>query len=271
VFAATAGEASLTPPVVFINLVPELISVNTTGTATVLVPFDVSEDEPLPEEVLGLLSSVGVVLLGYYPVPSQAAPAQIKHQHEEDAERRVDEIADRLRGRADTVTGLLVFTHDRDETVDRVADEHEADAVLTPGEVTSVEGVLVPVRGGQNIENLLGLTGALLGSTEATATLVHSVDEESPEGHGEELLKDAAERLVDLGVDGSRVRTRVSAGDDTAADIASMGDEFDVLVIGETEPSLRDRILGRVPSRILANTSEPVFVVRDTDSTETDA
>ncbi|MGK2229961.1 MAG: nucleotide-binding universal stress UspA family protein, partial [Methanobacteriota archaeon] len=34
------------------------------------------------------------------------------------------------------------------------------------------------------------------------------------------------------------------------------------------KPSLRDRILGRVPSKVLTDTSEPVFVVRDTEGTD---
>lgn len=236
---------------------------------TVLIPVDISDSYSLPEAVLNLLSSAHVVVLGYYPVPSQTAPAQIKHQHERDAERKLEAVANRLSGHADRVTDVLVFTHDRNETVDRIANTHGADAVLTPGEVASVDRILVPLRGGSNIENVLSLVETLLESTDAKATLFHSADDEG-EGNGEKLLEEALDRLVNAGVDRSRVEVQLSTGEDTVDDILTAGDRYDVLVIGETKPSLRNRILGRVPSKILTDTPKPVFVVRDTEGTDKD-
>jgi len=235
---------------------------------TVLIPVDISDSYSLPAAVLNLLSSVHVVVLGYYPVPSQTAPAQMKHQHERDAKRKLEAVANRLSGHADRVTDVLVFTHDLDETVDRIANTHEADAVLTPGEVASIERVLVPLRGGSNVENILSLVETLLESTDAKATLFHSADEDGEGGHGKRLLEEAVDYLVNAGVDRSRVEVQLSTGEDTVADILTAGEGYDVLVIGETKPSLRDRILGRVPSKILTDTPRPVFVVRDTEGTE---
>ncbi len=237
---------------------------------TVLIPVDISGSYSLPAAVLNLLSSAHVVVLGYYPVPSQTAPAQIKHQQEDDAERKLEALANRLSGHAERVTEVLVFTHDRDETIDRIANTHGADAVLTPGDVGSVDRVLVPLRGGSNVEKILSLVKTLLGSTDARATLFHSADEDDTEEYGEDLLEEAVEYLVDGGIDRSRVDVQLSTGEDTVADILAAGDGYDVLVIGETKPSLRDRILGRVPSKILTDTPEPVFVVRDTEGTDED-
>ena len=44
--------------------------------------------------------------------------------------------------------------------------------------------------------------------------------------------------------------------------------DFDVLVLGETEPSLRDRILGTVPAQVTADTEDPAFVVRSVEDAE---
>jgi nucleotide-binding universal stress UspA family protein len=250
------------------RLVPKICYVPHTDRITVLIPVDISDSYSIPAAVLKLLSSAHVVVLGYYPVPSQTAPAQIKHQHETDAERKLEAVANQLSGHAERVTDVLVFTHDRDETIDRIANTHEADAVLTPGEVGSVDNVLVPLRGGSNVENILSLVKTLLEPTDSRVTLFHSVDEDDAEGHGEDLLEEAVEHLIKGGINRSRVDVQLSTGDDTVSDILTAGGGYDVLVIGETKPSLRDRILGRVPSKVLTDTSEPVFVVRDTEGTD---
>jgi hypothetical protein len=39
-------------------------------------------------------------------------------------------------------------------------------------------------------------------------------------------------------------------------------------VLGETEPSLRDRILGTVPAQVTADTDTPTFVVRNLEKAE---
>jgi Universal stress protein family. len=236
---------------------------------TVLLPVDVSGEYTVPRPVLDLLSSTHVVVLGYYPVPSQAAPAQLKHQHEDDARRQLDAIANQLSGRVDGVTDVLVFTHDRNETVDRIASKHTADAILTPGSVSSVDRLLVPLRGTSNVENILRLVESLLASTDAAVTLFHATDDADPEGHGDQLLDSAVDHLVESGIDADRIDRQLST-DEAVTGILAAGDESDVLVIGETEPSLRDRILGRVPSQILEDADGPVFVVRDTNGTESE-
>jgi nucleotide-binding universal stress UspA family protein len=217
--------------------------------STVLVPVDVSADETPHGEALGLLRSAEVVLLGYYPVPDQAAPAQVKHQHESEAERRLSEVAEEVDAAAGNLTEVLVFTHDRQETVDRIADEYGCDAVLTVGEAGAVERILVPLRGRENLDRILGLAADLLRDNDASVTLFHSLD-------------DAAERLTDAGIAAERISRRVSEGKDTPAEVAEMGEGFDVLVLGETEPSLRERILGAVPTQIIDETEGSVFVVR---------
>lgn len=236
--------------------------------STVLVPVDVSEDGAFPVKVLELLGSVDVVLLGYYPVPSQAAPAQIKYQYESEAAKRLEEVAAEIDTGSGNLSKVLVFTHDRQETVDRVAGEHGCDAVLTFGEVDAVERILVPLRGRKNLDRILGIVGSLLGASEASVTLFHSVAEDGGRQDGESLLDEAAERLEDAGVEPERISHRISEGGDVITEIAEAGEGFDVLVLGETEPSLRERILGAVPTEVIGETSRPVFVVRKRENDE---
>jgi nucleotide-binding universal stress UspA family protein len=203
-----------------------------------------------------------VVLLGYFPVPTQAEPALIKHEYEAEAEARLREAAE---GRPD-LTEVLVFTHDRAATLDRVADEYDCDAVLTTGDVDdldTIDRVLVPLRGDANLERIVSVVAGLLGVSDATATLFHSTVEGAAASGGEFLLRGANDRLVELGVDPGRLDSRLDAGGDTRADIVALGREYDIVVLGETEPSLRERVLGDFLSGTVDELDRPALVVRD--------
>ena len=240
-----------------------------TGDApTVLVPVDVSTDERPDRDLLALLSPAKVVLVGWYPVPDQTALEQMQDQHGDEAVERIESVAGELPEGTDTET-LVVFTRDRAETVDRVAGEHAADVVVVPEEVPTVERVLVPIRGDVNLERILGVVGSLLEESDATVTLFHAAPagEENPTV-GETLLRGAADRLADAGVDLDRVATRTVESESSVADIVDAAKNHDVLIVGETDPSLVKQILGDVPTQVIERSGRPVLVVRDTDGEE---
>ena len=236
------------------------------SASTVLVPVDVSTEEIPPTGVLDLLGGVNVLLLGYYPVPSQAAPAQIKAQQGTQATERLEAARDAIARRVDTVAEELCYTHDRTETIDRIADEYGCTAVLRLGPADSVDRILVPLRGDSNVDSILKLVGDLLGTDDASVTLFHSAEENTDREYGETLLADAVDRLSAAGVDPARIDRQLSDTDETGVDIVAAAGEFDVVVLGETDPSLRDRILGAVQRATLTETDLPVFVVRNTDA-----
>ena len=229
------------------------------GKLTILVPVDISESDPPALEVLDVLGPFAVILLGYFPVPDQAEPALIKHEYEEEAGARLDQIAE---GRSD-VTELLVFTHDREATIDRIADQYDCDVVVTAGDTDSIDRILVPIRGNVNIDRIVSVVAGLLQESNATATFFHSVSEHSEPSQGEFLLRGTVERLTEFGIEQERVDWKVSEGGDAYQDIVSLGEEYDIVVLGETDPSLRERIIGDVLSRIIDEIEIPALIVRD--------
>jgi nucleotide-binding universal stress UspA family protein len=236
-----------------------------TGDSTILVPFDVSDDDLPAQPLVDLCRSVDVVLLGYYPVPDQVAPAQLRQDHESDATAALDEVAEVFGASGIDVTDVLVFTHDREDTIDRIANEHSCDAVLTLGEAERIERVLVPVRGDTNLERIVSLLADVMRMSDVSVTLFHSVDENGDPSHGEFLVRGAVDRLDEAGIDRERIDWQLSEVESPHDEIIELAREYDLLVLGETKPSLRERILGTVPSRIIDEVDEPAFIVRDVD------
>lgn len=235
------------------------------GESTILVPVDVSGSDPPDHGILELLRPVDVVVLGYYPVPKQTAPAHLKADHEAEAADRLDKVVGRFEGTDHDVEGVLVFTKDRQDTVDRVADQHDCDAVLVPNEDGAVERILVPLRGDVNLERIVSLVADLVRASDATVTLFHSVAADADPSQGEFMLRGAVDRLAEAGVDRDRLDWELAEGSDPESAIVALAADHDLLVLGETEPSLRDRIIGTVLTPILDAVEVPTIVVRDID------
>lgn len=236
-----------------------------TGDSTILVPVDVSDGDTPDSGILALLRPVNVVVLGYYPVPKQTAPAHLKADHEAEAMRRLDEIVAQFDSTDHEVEGVLVFTKDRQDTIDRVADQHDCDAVLMPGEAGTVERILVPLRGDVNLERIVSLVADLVRASDATVTLFHSVAADTDPSETEFVLRGAADRLAEDGVARERLDWELVEGTDPKAAIEARAADCDLLILGETEPSLRDRIIGTVLTPILDSIDKPAIIVRDID------
>lgn len=229
--------------------------------STLLVPVDISAPEEFDKSLLELFGPMRVILLGYYPVPDQSAPEQLRDEFEEQAADALEEIADRFDEETEVKT-VLVFTRDRETTVERVGGEHNSDAVLISGEVEDVEKVLVPIRGNPNIDNIADFVGALMQETDATVTLFHVTEDEHDERVSEFILRGVADKLREEGVDPERIDWEQRSGGSPKNEISEFAEEYDVLVMGETEPSLRKRIFGDIPSTVVNELGIPVLIVR---------
>jgi nucleotide-binding universal stress UspA family protein len=235
--------------------------VSLSGDSTILVSIDLSDDDPIARSLIELCRSVEVILLGYYPVPDQVAPAQLRQNHESDARATLNEIAGTF-GDID-VTDVLVFTHDREDTIDRVANQYGCEAVLTMGEVNRIDRVLVPIRGDTNLNRIVSLLAAVMRMSDASITFFHSVAEDSDPSHGEFLVRGAVDSLHEAGIDSDRIDWRLSETESPQNEIIELAREYDLLILGETKPSLRERIFGTVPSRIADEVDKPAFIVRN--------
>lgn len=234
------------------------------GSSAVLIPMNAAEAEGLPVALVETLAPLHVVVLGYYPVPSQAAPEQVRSNHGDEATAAVEDAVSQFADRSAEVESVVFFTHDKDETIDHVAAEYDIDAVLTPGEYPEkLTRVLVPMRGDENLDRIISFVVDLLRQNDVTATLYNVATSDEEASRGELLLRGARERLAEDGVDPDRVEWQIDRGDSPADAIVTAAEEYDTLIIGESEPSLRERVLGRIAGRVVDRVDKPVLVVRD--------
>jgi nucleotide-binding universal stress UspA family protein len=233
--------------------------------STILVSVDVSTHSQPSQSVVDLCRSVDVILIGYYPDQGREASTQDRQDRKSAAASSLEEITDAFRASGISVTETLVFTHYRQDSIDYAAKKHGCDAVLTLGGAERIERILVPIRGDTNLERIVALLRDVLQGSDASVTFFHSIMENNDPGRGEFLVRGAVDRLTQTGIDRERTDWQLSDDASPQEEIIELGTEYDLLVIGETKPSLRHRILGSVPTRIVDEVDTPTFVVRDID------
>lgn len=236
----------------------------TISEPTVLVPVDASDPEAPSQALVDMLSPHQLVVLGYYQVKDQAATSQVRSQFGEEATEATEAIANRFIEQGGEAEPVVVFTHDRSKTIDKIAAEYGVDAVLTAGNVGEfLDRILVPLRGDDNLERILGFVGVLLRESDATATMLNVADGEEASSRGELLVRGACDRLADEGVDPARLGWREERSGSPVDAISEAALDYDILVVGETEPSLADRVLGGVTNELIDESSDPLLVVRN--------
>ncbi|WP_340097759.1 universal stress protein [Salinibaculum salinum] len=231
---------------------------------TILVPLDASDPGEPSQALVNLLSPHQLVVLGYYPVPDQTATDQARSQFGEEATEAIEAIADRFAESGAGAKSVVVFTHNRSETIDNTAVEYEVDAVLTPGPVgDTLDRILVPLRGDDNLERILGFVAVLLRESDATVTMFNVTESDENDSRGELLVRGACDRLEDEGIDPERLTWRQETSSSAPDAITAAAEDYDLVIVGESEPSLTERILGDVTDRVIDQSSDPLLIVRD--------
>ncbi len=233
---------------------------------SVLVPVDVSTEVAGDLSAIDLLAPGRVTVLGYWPVPDHTAPTQLRNQYETTATDRLETLLTTLTNRHVDVSKRLVFTPDRENSIDRAANEYGSAALLTPGNSTSIDKnsteqqVLVLLKPDRNIDRILRVVSELFTANEADIVLFHA--SETADDGMEYMLRGAADRLRELGIARSRIDWQVETGQSRLNAILSVAPDHDLIVLGETQPSVRERVFGVVQSNLLDQTDCSVMTVR---------
>jgi len=237
----------------------------------VLVSVDVPDPEQISPLLIELLRPLRVCLLGTYVVPDQTAPEQAREQFEVETAASLDEVAAVFRETGVDVEPELVFVPDRLEVVERTAVEQNCHAVLLVKPVYSLERILAAVRPGPMATRIVHVLGDLLEGTDYRATLLYVTPEDEGEEAEDGEPRDETRREMELlerellereDLEADRIDVRLAVADDPEEAVEEAAEGHDVVVVGETEPSVREKIFGDFSRRLADGTDRPVLVVR---------
>ena len=234
---------------------------STDDRPTVLVPLEILEGETLPDGVPELLANAHVVLLGYHVLPEQTPPGQARLQFEERAQRKLGEFETTLASAGATVDGRLVFTHDGQQTIDRTIAEHDCLAVLVPNACEPPEELLVAIRGTVGIDRMVRLLTGLYADTDVEPTLYHALVDEETDEDAAAFLDGVSERLVEGGFDPAAIDQLIEGADAGIDRIVELAEEFDAVVMGESDPSVATFVFGMPSKQVAERFLGPVLVV----------
>jgi nucleotide-binding universal stress UspA family protein len=237
-------------------------STNHADDMTVLVPVKVLEGQQVPAALIDVLVPTTVVLLGYHPIPEQTAPEQARTAFGEQARAELDELAQAVADAGGSVETRLVFTHDPTQTFERVAADEAADAVLLLNPAPSVDRILVALSEGINTERITRLVALLASYTDRSVTLFHAAPTEEDRQRGEQLLDAATDLLVERGVPAGAITRDVTVSDTPVQAIVDAAAGTDLVVLGESRPSVRELIFGEPSERVAGHSLAPILVVR---------
>lgn len=230
--------------------------------SSILVDVELPDPGPLSPKIVDALAPLHVVLLGWYAVPEQTSPEQARDQFGDDAQAALDDVTRRLEGAGAEVTSRLVFTGDRFETLTRISTEEDCDAVLIPAPLDYLERVVVPLRGISNVERIVSFVADLVQDRDIEVVLLHVLTPD-PHPRGRARILDATSSiLVEQGVDQGQIERKTLQSEDPAQVIVDEVGPSDLIVLGETEPTIREIVFGSVAENVIRRVDGPVVVVR---------
>ncbi|MFC7127979.1 universal stress protein [Haloferax chudinovii] len=228
----------------------------------VLVPVAVLAGQVIPDQLTRLLSETTVVLLAYHEIPEQTAPEQAREQFESKVRDELDELVSAFESAGATVETRLVFTHDTDQTTERIATEADCDAVLLSNPAPTIDRVIVPIKEDINLETITKVAAAVGRREDIELTLFHAAEDDDAVSEGERLLDEVANELAVLGVCREHISRVVVVAQNPLGALIEGAADHDVVVMGEEKPTLRGRLFGETSDRVAEQTVGPVLVVR---------
>lgn len=228
---------------------------------SVLIPLRVLEGETVSPGTADLLRDARVVLLGYHDFPEQTSPDQAREQFEEPAREKLEDVL-AIFSNPEKVETRIVFTHDPEQTIDRVADETGCDTYLITNPSQDIDDLLFPLHGDVDIPRTSAVIAGLVAGRDVDITLYAAVRDEEAAEAAEPLFSEAHTALTDAGVHPDRISTETEVTANVVRITAEAATRADFVVMGERAPSLHSLIFGVDTEQVAELSVGPVLVVR---------
>ncbi len=229
----------------------------------VLVPVEVLKGKTVSPGLMNLLGTVGVTVLGYHILPEQTPPDQARLQYEDRAIDALEDLSQEFRTAGGAADYRLVFTHNRKQTIERVADEINAGAIGISGMTGDVDRIIVALSGDVDVDRILEFVEELVGDREIDVTLFSTTETDDTDGR----LDSAARKLRATGLD---VQTEMVTEGGPFEGLMNAVPGHDAIVMGEKAPSIRSLVFGDEAGRVAGASVGPVLVVRYDEALDDD-
>lgn len=230
-------------------------------TQCLLIPLEFPDPDPLPSTFVGGFTTCEITLLGLYELPDDIDPDE-RQRREVEAYHFLYSLANDFVRSGDIANVELEVGTDLADKPTEIAEERDLEAVLVPNPITSLGRVLVAVRDQEFAEPIADFVGTLDAENIIHTKLLHVADSEADVAEGEALLSRVRDHIVDAGYPEVSTESEVVVSDDPSFAISQAARNYDLIVMGETEESSRERIFGKTYNSIADQTDEPVVVVR---------
>lgn len=229
---------------------------------TVLIPLEFPNPDPLPATFVEGLTSCKVVLLGVYDLPDEMDTDE-RHRREIEAYNTLYTLADEFVQKGDTAEVELVMGENVGDAPTNVAEERNVDALLVPNPITTLGNVLIPLRETTFAEPVADFVDAMDSDVVLHTTLFHVAEREGDVEAGERMLSTVKQHLVENGFPELRIDTEVAVSDDASFAISQAARDYELLIMGETQDPLFERVFGKTYESIAEQTEKPIIVVRE--------
>jgi len=232
---------------------------------TVLVFGEFPDPEFPTAGFLDHLAYPDVELVGFYHLGDNESVEEAQAEHEEEFTTELRKQAERFEQRGVRADYDLIFNHDRIEVRQRIAENDEIDAILTPGGANTLGKVLIACRHTRNAEEKAAKLLNILDRDDLISVdLIHIADPDDPEGEveGERLLTEVTSILTDEGIPPLQINREVRTGEDVALELNQAARNYDLVVLGKTEQDVGDKVFGPVGDYIVDERGVPVLTIR---------
>ena len=231
----------------------------------ILVPIEMPNGEEFTEGLIESLSSLKVVILGYYTVPDQTALEQAKEQFEEEFQDKMDNISKSFEEKDISFDKRLIFTHNFVNTINEVISEEGCDGTLINGLCGTVDDILVPVKDSKLIDELVDFVAMASLKKPQNIHLYHISKSESETEDADLMLEGVKSSLSKKDINEDVITSETEVSGDIVEGIISKSEDFDLVIMGETDPSIEEIFKGKISEKVVKKTNKPVILVRKKD------
>lgn len=232
---------------------------------TVLVFVEFPDPEFPSGGFLSHLAYPDAEIVGFYHPDDDESIEEAEAEHRKEFTTELQKQSERFEQQGVRTECDLVFDYNRVEARQRVADRDEVDAILIPGGTDTLGKLLIAARHTKEAEDKVAtLLNTVNRDDLISVDLVHIADPDDPDAEieAERILKEMTSVLTNADIPSVQINREVRTGKDVSFELSKAARNYDLVVLGETEQDLGDKVFGPVGDYIVDEQDVPVLIVR---------